>query len=120
MALSVHCPIDDEFEENLSSIKISYIADEDTWAILIKAPPKIDGLNLSRLMIGKGERGNILAIPLASRASDNMIEAHFYANELMLNGMRLHVSYGDSCPKTIAMPLKINKTLNQTPKSGAG
>ncbi len=120
IALSISCPIDNMLEGNSSDIEISYKADEDTWIVLVKAPSKMEELKFSRLMLVKGSDGNLLAVPLESKVSGGIVEAHFYANELMLNGMSLSVSYGNTCPKSITIPLELNNTLNADAASGAG
>jgi len=116
IALRIICPADGTFEGKVSDIEISYMADEDTWIVSIKAPASIKGLDFSRFMIGKGENGNILAVPLHTEISEDAMKAHFYANEAMLNDMALSVLYGDTCPKRIVVPLKLNKNGITTQK----
>ncbi|WP_127559273.1 hypothetical protein [Saccharospirillum alexandrii] len=111
-ALSIHCgPIDESFKRHASEVDIEYIRDVDTWAILIRAPLVIEEMPFSLVSISKGKDGNVFNAHLRTYENKGKMEAHFYANEETLKGMRLWVFYGGQCQKGFNLPLKHNKAL---------
>ena len=87
-----------------TEVEIDYQWDVDTWAVIIKAPSSIEGLAFGVVQINKGNEGNILSAYLRSEKKESHIEAHFYANQEMLNGMFLSIGYGGGCMKGFSVP----------------
>jgi len=110
-ALSIVCKQDESFKQNASKINISYEWDNDIWAVLIRAPLKINDLPFGLANLVKDKNGNIFSAHLRTYENEGKIEAHFYANEEILEGMSLWLSYGEQCQQGFKLPLKHNKAV---------
>lgn len=117
-ALRFLCEPNEEFSKHSAKVKVVYEWDVDTWVIIITAPAFIEGLPFGLVQINKGEDGNIFSAQLRTVKKEDEIEAHFYANEEILEGMTLSLAYGEVCMEGFSVPLKHNKSLkHQSPHS---
>ena len=106
--LSIRCPDrDTNFYVHSTKLNVEYVWDQDSWAVIFKAPKAISDLEFQMIQIFNNEKG--IAIPLRAELIGEVVESHFYANEEFIEELSAEVFYGAPCPESFTVELKHNK-----------
>lgn len=110
-ARSMQCEPKPDFDKHTEKVKVKYEWDVNAWVVSFKAPGSIEGLPFALVQIVKGSDGSELVASLRTETNRNVIEAHFYASDDMLNGMLLSFSYGQGCMSRFTTALTLHQLL---------